>query len=175
MAGQSLVVSVLAPDDRALTASEQPVLYWYISARTSLPVEIAIMDPTAVAPLLEVTVPGPTEAGVHAVRLSDYGVRLRVGVPYRWYVAVVPDSGRRSRDVLAGGTVERVVSEAGLGSATTTADPRQRAYRYAEDGFWYDALAVLGEMIDRAPQDPEPRTLRAALLRQVGLPEVGVR
>ncbi len=93
MAGQSLALSVLAPDDRALTVSEQPTFYWYISSRTSLPVEVAIMDPGTVAPVLEVTLPGPTEAGVHAIRLADHGVRLRAGVPYRWYVAVVPDAG----------------------------------------------------------------------------------
>jgi hypothetical protein len=175
VAGQSLALSVLAPDDRALTVSEQPTFYWYISSRTSLPVEVAIMDPGTVAPVLEVTLPGPTEAGVHAIRLADHGVRLRAGVPYRWYVAVVPDAGRRSRDVLAGGTVERIVPAPELAASLTSAGSPERASLYASAGLWYDALTALGEMIDRAPADPEPRRLRAALLKQVGLPEVGAR
>ena len=46
--------------------------------------------------------------GVHRFRLSDHNVRLAVGVAYQWAVTVIPDSSRRSRDILASGTIERV-------------------------------------------------------------------
>jgi hypothetical protein len=71
--------------------------------------------------------------------------------------------------------VERIVPAPELAASLTSAGSPERASLYAGAGLWYDALTALGEMIDRAPSDPEPRRLRAALLKQVGLPEVGVR
>ena len=47
------VLSVLAPDHSGFTTSEQPSLYWYISAPTSLPVELTVMDPQGVQPILK--------------------------------------------------------------------------------------------------------------------------
>ena len=43
---------------------------------------------------------------------------------------------------------------------------------YAEAGLWYDALAAVSEMIERAPDNRELRRQRAALLAQVGLPPI---
>src|SRR5262245_24307949 len=45
------VLSALVPEDTGLTVSEQPVLYWFISTATTLPVEIAIPGPRAIQPL----------------------------------------------------------------------------------------------------------------------------
>ena len=38
---------------------------------------------------------------------------------------------------------------------------------YAEAGLWYDAVAALGDLIDRAPTDRALLDQRSALLRQV--------
>ncbi|HSF01684.1 MAG TPA: DUF928 domain-containing protein, partial [Solirubrobacterales bacterium] len=100
---ETLVLSVLAPDHPGQTASEQPSLYWYISSPTAFPVELTLMDPRGTDPLLEAKVPGPIKAGLQRFDLAAHGVRLEPGVPYRWYVAVVLDADRRSKDVLAGG------------------------------------------------------------------------
>src|SRR4029078_13123615 len=102
--GQNVfVLSVLAPDHSAFTTTEQPSLYWFISKPTSLPVELTVMDPHGIKPLLETQLPPPTNAGIQRVRLADYNVHLAPGAAYRWFVAVVPDADRRSKDILAGG------------------------------------------------------------------------
>jgi hypothetical protein len=115
------VLSVLAPDHSGFTTSDQPSLYWYISNATSMPVELTVMDAQGVQPLLETRLPVPVKAGVHAIRLADYNVRLSPGAAYRWFVAVVPDSDRRSKDILAGGAVELVDIPEGLKGKMTTA------------------------------------------------------
>ena len=173
MAGEKLAVSVLAPDDRALTITEQPTLYWFISNDTSLPVEVVVMDPGGVAPMLEFSMAPPTRAGIHAIRLADHGIRLTPGIAYRWYVAVVPDAGRRSRDILAGGTVERIVPSPDLSASLSQAGRDERVFLYASAGLWYDALTAVAEMVDDASGDPAPQRQRAALLKQVGLPDIG--
>ena len=63
------LLSVLAPDHSGFTTSEQPSLYWFISSSTSLPVELTVMDPHGVKPILETRLPAPVTAGVHRIRL----------------------------------------------------------------------------------------------------------
>jgi len=169
------VLSVLAPDHSGLTASEQPSLYWYISTPTALPVELTVMDPETTQPLLEMRVVAPIEAGIHRLRLSDHGVRLAPGVAYRWYVAVVPDSGRRSRDILAGGAIQRVNPSGEMATKLGQARREELPAVYAEAGLWYDALTSMSELIDSAPDDAALRQQRAALLTQIGLPLIAER
>jgi hypothetical protein len=167
--GDKIALSVLAPDHSGLTISEQPSLYWFISTATSLPVEVAVMDPRAVEPLLEARLTGPTQAGAQRIDLARYGIRLAPGVPYRWYVAVVPDPARRSKDILAGGTIERVAPPAELGAKLAAASQQQLPLLYAEAGFWYDSLAAFSALIEAAPSDEGLLRQRAALLAQIGL------
>jgi hypothetical protein len=166
------VLSVLAPDHSGLTQHEQPSLYWYISNPTALPVEFTIMDPTAVQPLLEMRIPGPISAGIHEIRLADHGIRLAPDAVYRWYVAVVPDSGRRSRDILAGGTIQRITLAPDVAAKLQARPADEAPFIYAEAGLWYDALAAMSALIQRNPENSELRQRRAALVAQVGLPSV---
>jgi hypothetical protein len=106
------------------------------------------------------------------VRVADYGVRLAPGVAYRWFVAVVPDSNRRSRDVLAGGAIERVEVPEGLRAKLPGAAKADLPSLYAEAGLWYDAVAAISDLIESAPNDPALRRQRAAMLAQVGLPDM---
>jgi len=170
---ETFVLSVLAPDHTGLTVSEQPSLYWFISSPSTFPVEVTVVDPRATQPIFETRIPPPVQAGAHRIRLADHGVRLTPGIAYRWYVAVVPDSGRRSKDILAGGAMERVALPESLGAKLSQADKATVPFLYAEAGIWYDALAALSELIEAAPNDPALLRQRAALMAQVGLPEIG--
>jgi Domain of Unknown Function (DUF928) len=164
------VLTVLAPDHNALTVSEQPSLYWFISSATSLPIEVTLMDLRTTKPVLETRLAAPVAPGVHRIRLVDHGVRLETGVPYRWFVAIVPDSGRRSKDILAGGAIERIAPPEALRAKLAGVPKEEAAALYAEAGVWYEALAAISDLIDSAPNDAGLRTQRAALLTQVGLP-----
>ncbi|HWN08486.1 MAG TPA: DUF928 domain-containing protein [Pyrinomonadaceae bacterium] len=163
------VLSVLAPDHSGLTTSEQPSLYWFISNSTSLPIELTVIDSKGIKPLLETKLPAPAKAGIQRVRLADYNIRLAPGVAYRWFVAVVPDADRRSKDILAGGAVERVAVPSDLEAKVAKANKSELFSLYADAGMWYDAVAAISDMIDAAPQDQVLRKQRAELLSQVGL------
>ena len=167
------VLSALVPDDSGLTVSEQPSLYWFISSVTTLPVEVAITDPRATQPLLEIRLPAPVQPGMHRIKLTDHGISLAPGVAYRWSVTVIPDLNRRSRDILAGGVIERVEAPASLREKLAQSRKEEHPFLYAEAGIWYDALTVLSELIDHTPHDAQLKKQRSALLTQVGLPEIG--
>lgn len=168
------MLSVLAPNHTGLTTSEQPSLFWFISTSSSYPVELTLVDPDKTDPLVELRINPPISAGVHRIRLGDHNVRLQAGTSYQWYVAVVPDGGRRSKDILAGGAIERVSLPDGLPDKITKASKRDLPSLYAEAGLWYDAMAAIGELIDQTPRDPALLQQRSALLRQVGLPDANL-
>jgi len=166
------MLSVLAPDHTGLTVQEQPSLYWYLSKTTTHPFEVTIIEDRAIQPLLETRISTPIEPGVQRVRLADHGMRLSPGVPYRWFVALVVDPDNRSRDVLAGGTIERIAPPEALRAKLARAGKTLAPSIYAEAGLWYDALAAISELIDAAPNTPGLRQQRTSLLKQVGLSEV---
>jgi Domain of Unknown Function (DUF928) len=163
------LLSVLAPDHSGFTTSQQPSLYWFISTSTSFPVELTVMDPQGVKPILETRLPSPITAGVHRIRLSDYNVRLAPGAAYRWFISVVPDADRRSKDIMAGGAIERVEMPEGLKAKLAQAAKSDLPSIYAQEGLWYDTVAAISELIEAAPQDQALRKQRTALLAQVGL------
>ena len=162
---------VLAPQHEGITARESPTLYWYLPAATPLSVAVSIVSDATPAPLLEATLPGPVEAGVHELSLAERGVRLVPGVANRWFVAVVPDPERRSRDLVSSAGIRYAPPDAEL--ASRLADARERlAHVYAEAGLWYDAFDQLSRWAANEPDAPMLRSHRAALLEQVGLPDV---
>jgi hypothetical protein len=112
-------------------------------------VNFTLIDPEAVEPILDVTIPGPFEAGLHPFQLSAHGAQLKTGRSYQWFLAVVPKPDRRSADILVRGSVERVALEPDMRASD--------AVGLAKSGIWYDAFdAAAGEQ-------------RGALLEQVGL------
>jgi hypothetical protein len=162
---------VLAPNHTALTGKEQPDLYWYVSKSISTPIVFTLSDDGA-KPVVEQTLAPSFDVGIHRVRLADFGVRLVPGKQYRWFVSLASDSKRRSRDILAGATIERANP---LDAETMHSMPEGRTgetHRLAEEGHWYDAIALLSDQIEANPQDPNPRAQRAALLQQVGLQQI---
>jgi len=163
------VLSVLAPDHTGLTAVEQPSLFWYISNPISLPLELTVMDPRTAQPLLETPLPAPRQGGIQRVRLADHGVRLEPGVAYRWFIAVVADPGRRSRDILSGGAIERGDLPDALKARLAAAKEQEKPALYAESGYWYDALGSISDLIDGAPGDASLQSERQDLLKQIGL------
>jgi hypothetical protein len=168
--GNIFVLSVLAPDHSGFTTSEQPSLYWFISKPTALPIELTVMDSQGIKPLLETKLPSPAEPGIQRVRLADYNVHLAPGAAYRWFVAVVPDADRRSKDILAGGAIERVDLQEDVKAKLAQASDKEVPFVYAQAGLWYDALKSISDLIDASPQNQELRNERTALLKQVGLP-----
>jgi hypothetical protein len=170
--GTPPTLSALAPDHTGLTIQEQPSLCWYLSKPTSYPIEFTIIDDRAIQPLIEKRLSGSLQPGMQRVRLAEYGLRLSVDVLYRWSVALVVDPDNRSRDVIAGGAIERIAPPTELRAKLARAGKTRAPYLYAEAGLWYDALAAISDLIDAAPNDQVLRQERASLLEQVGLPQI---
>lgn len=166
--GSGLVLSVLAPESTGLTLQAQPTLYWYSSEGPSVPLEFTLIDEQAIKPLVEIPV-NVTQPGIHALKLH---YTLKPKVEYQWSIAAVADPNQRAGDTLASGTIQYVQPSATLTAQMNNASPEELPFLYAQEGFWYDAIAVLSERIEARPTERRLREQRAALLEQVGLKAV---
>jgi hypothetical protein len=170
-----IVLSVLAPNETGYTTREKPIVYWYVSETLDTPVELTLSSTASLEeaskPALEITLQPPIRKGVHALALGEHGVALKPGVEYQWFVAVVSDAARRSNDVVAGGSIERVAETPAVRSRIDAAQPAERAALYAGEGIWYDVIDQLSQSIGADPGNRALRAQRAALLEQVGLSE----
>jgi hypothetical protein len=162
-AGETL--TVLCPPQTGQTQQAQPTLYWFLSTADAGPFEFVLTTADAVAPLRRVRIEGPLNAGIHAVSLREENVVLDDGVEYQWSIAIVHDPERRSRDVVAIGTLERV-------AASSTPDGAEAIFALAERGLWYDALQRVEELIAQSNDDARLREYRASLLDQAELAQV---
>lgn len=160
-----LTLSVLAPESTGLTRRAQPTLYWCSSKSLTTPLEFSLNDDHSIKPLVEMKL-NAAQPGIHALHLA---YPLKTGVEYQWAIAAVADPNQRAGDLIAGGTIQRVEPTPALAAQLDNASPREQVLLYAEQGFWYDALAVLSEQIDANPADHYLREQRVALLEQVGL------
>jgi Domain of Unknown Function (DUF928) len=164
-------VRVLAPRDHVgLTGRASPTLYWHLSADTTTKIELTVVDDDAIEPVVRLSLPGPVSAGLHALDLASLGVELAPEKTYRWFVALVHDPHRRSKDELAEGAILRKESPAPANVPSALGSPREEALRAAGEGHFYDALAALSSAIDAAPADAAVlRADRAALLVQASV------
>jgi hypothetical protein len=166
-------IEALVPEEAGWTLEEQPVLYWYLSEATDLRLDLVVMQVDPMETLLETTLPTPEGPGIQRIRLADHGLKLEPGVDYQWLVKLVPDTSDRSYDRVVGGGLERVTPSPEL--QQKLAEPTtSRPHALAEAGIWYDAIDSLSQQIDAAPGNRALWNQRAALLEQVGLPEVAL-
>ena len=160
---------VVAPEHVGQTSSAKPSLFWFVDRvpDSSIRVEFTLLDEDSVEPLVETVLPNPKRAGVHRIRLSDYGVELDPGSEYEWSVSLVLDPNERSKDIVATSWIDRIPESGELKSRI--ASEGATATVFAEEGLWYDAIGALSDEIDADPGNVQLAEQRADLLRQVGL------
>ena len=163
---------VLAPDHTGLTIKEQPDLYWHLSELTHYPIEFTLIEESAISPVVEVQIPSPSQTGIQRIQLAAYNIRLKENSEYRWFVAIIADRNSRSKDILAGGFLEKITPSETLQKRLAQEPAEWAPFLYAEEGIWYDALSAISNLIDAAPNDATLRRQRAELLEQVGLREI---
>jgi hypothetical protein len=161
-------IELVAPDDQAgRTADPSPTLYFFASGPVTYPTQLTISAALRPAPVLEATIPSPRAEGLYAARLADYRVRLEPGVAYTWSVSIVVDPKAWSRNVVASASMVYVATPVATGTqAVRAATTLQRAALFAQDGFWYDAVAAAADA-----RTVDHHAALDGLMEQVGLKE----
>jgi len=168
--GSDPVLVALVPDHVGLTIKKTPVLNWFLSKPTIYQLKFTLIDTGSIKPVHEALITTPTHAGIQSINLKDWGLALEPDVQYRWYISAIRDPDSPSKDIVAGGMIERCEFNTCLVEMQVDLScDQQSVQRNAARGFWYDAMACLCELIDSNPADQVLRRQRAALLNQIGL------
>jgi hypothetical protein len=157
-------VRARAPGDHTgLTLSPTPRLWWALDQSTDLPIQITIVDGDAIDPLLRVELPGPHAAGLHAFDLAQHGGELAPGVDYRWFVSIVVDPDRPSRNPVSAGSLRVAASSDARRETLSSALPSSRGNAFAELGIWYDAFDFYASLAAAHPEVERLATYRDQL------------
>jgi hypothetical protein len=152
----NLYVSVLAPANHVgYTASEQPVIYWYLSKATKDPVEIAITNlKNKGDAVLELELEeGVAKAGVQKLDLAAQKVRLAPGGEYELVIEVVTSNAAASRNASAVCRIARLAADQTAATPPASTSKSDLAAFYAKQGLWFDYVAALLDAVHAAPTD----------------------
>jgi Domain of Unknown Function (DUF928) len=163
-----LELHAMVPDHVGLTVRKSPVLYFFISQGTSLPIRFTLKDERSLPPVAEILIPPPPRAGFWAIRLKDYGIQLDEDVQYRWYVTIIRDPAENQPDIVAGGTIEHIAPH--LVNYYDQVCDRDSVLVALKAGLWIDGFACLNELIEANPEDQSLLRFRERLLKQETFP-----
>ncbi|MEM7063902.1 MAG: DUF928 domain-containing protein [Cyanobacteria bacterium P01_B01_bin.77] len=90
------------------------------------------------------------QTGVINLSLSDQAQPLTIGRNYRWHVVIVCDEQPDPDHPVLVGWVQRVAETELVPQPT----PLKQAQWLAENGYWYDMLAIIMEELEDHPDDP---------------------
>ena len=163
-------VILLVPDHVGYTVQQTPAVNWFLSKATSNQVRFTLRDDRSTRAFQEKVIPTPKEPGIYTINLKELGLVLEPNVQYRLFVSVIRDPLSPSKDIVAGGMIERCeLSEClePMGAKLTCS--LDTVLDNAKAGFWYDAMGCLCNLIDADPKNDKLRRHRARLLKDVGL------
>lgn len=176
-----VTLGLLVPNDHnGQTISDRPTFFLYVSDKTSVPVEFALVEPGVAKPLY-VQKMQVEKGGIIQVTLPSELPALESGKKYRWSASLICDANRPSNNVFVQSWIQRVpVSNdltAKLAAVTTNRESspqtlQQQARIFGEKGLWYDALAAISKASAANPNDPSIKADFASLLTQGGLSQV---
>ena len=164
-APNALRVLARAPGNHTgLTLSRTPRLWWALDQPTDLPIQITIVDGDAIDPLVRVELPGPHAAGLHAFDLAKQGAELSPDIEYRWFVSIVVDPDRPSRNPVSAGSLRVAAASDGRRQSVGAADASVRGNKFAELGLWYDAFDFYASLAEAHPEVERLATYRDRLV-----------
>lgn len=140
-------IRALAPTDHiGLTLSGSPRLWWSLSEATDRAIEITLVDERLIEPVFEAVLPGPHDVGLYSIELAQSGVCLDSGGGYRWFVTLLVEPGRPTRNPVSMGALRVVAEGDSRRTAVLAASPAQRGHTLAAEGIWYDAFDFFAEL-----------------------------
>lgn len=175
-----ITLSLLVPQDHnGQTVSARPTFFWYISNKTSAPVEFALVEPGVAKPLF-IQRMQVQEPGVMKVSIPKESPELATGKKYRWSVSLVCDANRPSSNVFVQSWIERISVNPNLAQKLSalqaTANPasllQEQGRIYAGAGLWYNALEALFNNYTANPNDPSSKADFLSLLEQGGQTQI---
>ncbi|NJM44991.1 MAG: DUF928 domain-containing protein [Alkalinema sp. RU_4_3] len=139
--------AVLPPSQWGLTTLEYPTVWLNLpkGIKAQVPVEFVLKDAQGKVLFKEIADATQTPAGINPFPLPTRAPALQVNQQYSWSIAIYCDAAVPDKPVVIRGAIGRsALSSLAKTRLAQSLDAIDRATIYAEQGFWYDALTMLG-------------------------------
>lgn len=150
------------------TVSGRPTFFWYLSANPPVPIRFVLASPEEDEPAIDEIFENP-RAGFMQAKLADKQPELVPGRQYIWSVTLLCNRNNTAENPIAQGQIKRVPMPPDLAEKLTQATSQlANATIYANQGFWYDALAIVAAAQAENPKDNTLQDHMLSLLGQMG-------
>jgi hypothetical protein len=165
------IAALIPATDGELTVAAYPTLLVKFPESKSVKAELILADENS-KPIYQTTVALNGKPGIFSFKVPSSTQPLAIGKRYKWNVAIVCNAASRLQDIVVGGWLQRASLSQTLSHQLEGADDLQKAKLYAQNGFWYDTVAILAEIKRSRPGDPKIAAEWVQLLESVGLAEL---
>jgi len=161
--------------DPRVTIKKCPSLCWILKNKPPVDATLmfTLMDSRSIKPVLDVQLPNTIQTekpeACYCVNLKDYEIQLESDILYRWFISIAQNPELHSRDIVAGGLIERCAEEGCQIREGPSRCDRDFVRVLARGGFWTDAMSCLCDLIRSSPDDKTLRRMLDAVMRQAGL------
>jgi hypothetical protein len=166
---------LLRPDYHpVVTIKKYPSLCWVLKNKPPIDATImfTLMDSRSIKPVLVVQLPNTIQTekpeACYCVNLKDYEIQLESDIQYRWYISIAQNPELHSRDIVAGGLIERCAGEGCQIREGPSRCDRDFILVLTLRGFWTDAMSCLCDLIKSSPDDKTLRRMLDAIIRVAG-------
>lgn len=148
--------------------SKHPTIWFYVPYRSGTYAEFILQDKGGTE-IYRGSNPLKSTPGVIGYDIPPMTTaNLKPGELYKWFLKVKCNP-EGSTDDYVQGWLQWFALDSSIENELRTAEPLERAWIYAEQGIWYDALNILAELRYEAPENTANATAWNDLLQQVGL------
>jgi len=156
-----------------LTTSDRPTFWFYVPYPPTLqpPVEFVLYG-TDNNEIYKTTFRLQNTPGIVSLNLPKTVPPLESGKRYSWRFSFLCNSAKPDEIRSVKGWVKRDTPNPKLQRQLEAATPHDRIALYAANGFWYDTLSAIAQLIRTYPQDSALSADWASVLQSVGLDEI---
>ena len=134
------------------TTEEHPSWFFYVPYTKNLPyaVEFVLQDQDS-NEVYQKAIALPDKPGVIRVSLPKTDPGLALNKQYRWFFTISCDQKKNSPPTFVEGVIQRVQLNPAVVKELQTTEPLKRYAIYAQNGIWYEALAILAQLRQKNP------------------------
>lgn len=156
-----------------LTVSAHPTFWFYVPYSSTLqrPVEFLLYG-TDNHEIYKTTFQLQNTPGIVSLKLPETAPSLEIGKKYRWRFSFLCNLANQAETRFVEGWVRRDTPSPALASQLEAASMRDRIALYAANGFWYDTLSAISQLLRTSLPNDTSTADWTSVLQSVGLDEI---
>ncbi|MBE9067581.1 DUF928 domain-containing protein, partial [Leptolyngbya cf. ectocarpi LEGE 11479] len=158
------LVLLMPPTNQGFTTAKHPTLLAYIPQTSAQTVFLKLEDEHDNY-FYHTTFPLPESSGVVSFTIPDTAPELELEKYYKISLTMICNTVLDPNDPVVEGWIKRVEPDAFLSSQAGQETAFELGATYASNGIWFDALAILADLYQSEPDNPDVTSAWEELLQ----------